>query len=541
MAKVTLNQNDIDNFSEDQRILFREQLGVNKILPGTYFYGADNDDIFTADKKEPSGILRYEDNPGIKPVFVSSKNTDSFIDKNNALRPGERTTFGSSATNPYMDFNALGSFGKFMKPAMMIMDQAYSSVDREPTQREKNINLGRNALQFFTNLSIASSQPGATLVGAGVQAGAKVAQDYLDRTLKKEQDDKKLEQAKKTGAISLGMQLFTADNKLKQLQAKPKTFKGASRGDLVRYMSKEDAEKYFLNYGMKRDNPNFDDAVSKLLAPRPELIGQYIKDDTGKQLELLPVYKGDQIVRFNLSAQTGAEPGLDFKGKTKRIENINLKILPNLTKARVDLLPKAELAMQLLMGGEQTGRYLSALKSFKEFYAGFFNLGTKDLEGMQLLESISNQLAPGMREAGSGPMSDKDLEVFKSAILTLDNTPYANYISLYTFSRAKQNMIKMITAEQEMLQSPNKFSQADINKRLEEIDTGIYRRFVNKKDGERLYDDEIEDENGLTEEDRAVQAWEKTLKKGDVVLNRDDFGNELYQGKRTLIVIGGPF
>ena len=55
---------------------------------------------------------------------------------------------------------------------------------------------------------------------------------------------------------------------------------------------------------------------------------------------------------------------------------------------------------------------------------------------------MPRRLAPGMREAGSGPMSDKDLEVFKSAVLSLNNTPYANYISLYTFKRAKENMIK---------------------------------------------------------------------------------------------------
>ena len=39
---------------------------------------------------------------------------------------------------------------------------------------------------------------------------------------------------------------------------------------------------------------------------------------------------------------------------------------------------------------------------------------SKKLKRKQLLETISNRLAPpGMREAGSGPMSDKDLEVLK--------------------------------------------------------------------------------------------------------------------------------
>ena len=84
-------------------------------------------------------------------------------------------------------------------------------------------------------------------------------------------------------------------------------------------MSKEEAEKYFENYGMSRDNPNFADAVAKITAPKPELIGKYITDGTGKQLELLPVYKGDEIVKdliylLNLVAQVG----LNYAGKLKK-------------------------------------------------------------------------------------------------------------------------------------------------------------------------------------------------------------------------------
>jgi len=76
---------------------------------------------------------------------------------------------------------------------------------------------------------------------------------------------------------------------------------------------------------------------------------------------------------------------------------------------------------------------------------------------------------------------------------------------------------------------------------MAEVDTGIFKRFVNEgADGKRLYDDKVEDENGLTEEDRALEEFMGSLKDGDVVLNRDSFGKDLYSDKRTLMVVGGP-
>jgi len=116
-----------------------------------------------------------------------------------------------------------------MEPAVNIMDQVYQDVG-EPTQRQKNINIGRMALNYFSNLATASSQPGATLLGSGVQAGAKVAQDYLNTELKKDADKKKIDQAKKVGAVTLASQLKSADDaktlaELKAKNVKPGTSK----------------------------------------------------------------------------------------------------------------------------------------------------------------------------------------------------------------------------------------------------------------------------------------------------------------------------
>ena len=95
---------------------------------------------------------------------VTSDQTDNFINQQNKLN------MGASDTNVLTDFSSMGALGQYMKPAMAIMDNVYK-ID-EPTQREKDINLGRMALKFFTDMSVAASKPGATVLSSGVTAGA---------------------------------------------------------------------------------------------------------------------------------------------------------------------------------------------------------------------------------------------------------------------------------------------------------------------------------------------------------------------------------
>lgn len=497
--------------------------------------GAYNSQLLKEKMKENNAISEYAKENGIDFSVVRPGEAQEFVrnQNNNALNGVSDTT--------EKDFKGLGALdgtlvNQYIPQAQKLYSSLYSK-SKEQQEKEDRMNTGMMMLNFFTKMGAEASRPGATALGSASVAGADTASMYI----KQVNANRARRDAEKKGVVDLGVQMKKADDALTALKLKPKTFKSANRGDLVKYMNRADAEQYFLNYGMKKDNPNFNDSVSKLLAPRPELEGKYIKDSTGKQLELLPVYKGNEIVRFNLSAQPGAQVGMDYAGKLARIKQISLKVLPNLQKARLNLIPSAQTAMDILFRGETTGRFENTIQPFKEFFAGFFNLSQSDLVGKQLLETISNRLAPGMREAGSGPMSDKDLEVFKSAVLSLNNTPYANYISLYTFKRAKENMIKMVQTEQEMLQSDQNYSQEDINNKMGQLDTGIYKRFVNEgEDGKRLYDDKEQDEDGLTEEDRALNNFMGNLKDGDVVLNRDSFGKDLYSEKRTLMIIGGP-
>jgi hypothetical protein len=149
-----------------------------------------------------------------KSISVKSEDTDSFIKKQNEIG----VSGGISQLNPN-----LGALAPFVKQASGILDSVYGTT-KEPTQKEKNINMGRLALKFFTTLGAQSSVPGSTLLGAANVAGAQVAQDYINTATKKEDEKKKLEQAKKAGAVSLGMQLKSAKDArdLAQAKIKPK-------------------------------------------------------------------------------------------------------------------------------------------------------------------------------------------------------------------------------------------------------------------------------------------------------------------------------
>jgi len=149
-------------------------------------------------------------------TIVDTKDTDNFINQQNRLN------MGASDTNVLTDFSNMGSLGAFMQPAMAIMDNVYQ-VD-EPTQREKDINMGRMFLKFFTEMGARSSQPGATAVSAGLQAGQTVAEDYINKELKREETKRKQKQAKRLGATTLAMQLKSAKDakELALAKIKPK-------------------------------------------------------------------------------------------------------------------------------------------------------------------------------------------------------------------------------------------------------------------------------------------------------------------------------
>ena len=177
----------------------------------------------------------YDDNS----IVVRSEDTDAF--RNSQNKKNLNPELGVSLTKPtdYADYGALGGY---MKDATSIMDKLYGETKGDPTQKEKNISMGRMALKFFTQMGASASQPGQTALGAANVAGANVAQDYLNKIQSDRDKKEKLELAKKTGALGLATNLMSSADaktialaKAKNVKpGKPDSYKITNQADVLK-------------------------------------------------------------------------------------------------------------------------------------------------------------------------------------------------------------------------------------------------------------------------------------------------------------------
>lgn len=78
-----------------------------------------------------------------------------------------------------------------------------------------------------------------------------------------------------------------------------------------------------------------------------------------------------------------------------------------------------------------------ATAAFKQI-AGNYGINTEGLDDIQAAQALINQMVPEQRPAGSGPMSDADLELFKQSVPRLINQPGGNKIILDTMKGIAQ-------------------------------------------------------------------------------------------------------
>ena len=156
----------------------------------------------------------------VDPIIVNTNDAEKFVKDNNNQNSNKKT-LGTSNTDIKTFDKSLGALAPFLNQASGIMDKIYGATV-EPTQKEKDINMGRIALQFFTQMGASASQPGQTALGAANIAGANVAQSYLAKVQSDKDKKAKLEQAKKSGGLSLAMQLKSAEDAKKIAKSKIK-------------------------------------------------------------------------------------------------------------------------------------------------------------------------------------------------------------------------------------------------------------------------------------------------------------------------------
>jgi hypothetical protein len=146
---------------------------------------------------------------------------------------------------------------------------------------------------------------------------------------------------------------------------------------------------------------------------------------------------------------------------------------------------------------------------FKQVFNQAFGINDPEVMGLETLQATSNFLAPKMRPVGSGSTSDMEFRAYQQAALYLGNTPEANYISLYAFKKMAENGVRLNQLEQELLTSGEYSSMRDVNKQLNDFDSGIFAKYTG-------------DPN--SEED--VTAWWNSLPDGAVAINNGLFASD---------------
>ncbi|MGB1984630.1 MAG: alanine--tRNA ligase-related protein, partial [Porticoccaceae bacterium] len=122
------------------------------------------------------------------------------------------------------------------------------------------------------------------------------------------------------------------------------------------------------------------------------------------------------------------KPLVDLGASTSKFNELDDKLLSSTGEiglSAVSSLKRIDRLEALLgdMGGAAT-----SIKAF----AGRFGIPTTGLDEIQAAEALISSLVPLQRPAGSGPMSDADLALFKRSLPQLINTPEGNRLIIET-------------------------------------------------------------------------------------------------------------
>ena len=455
---------------------------------------------------------------------IDTANTNNKKLANNEL-------LGSANTDIKTFDNSLGALAPLLNQASGIMDKIYGATV-EPTQKEKDINMGRIALQFFTQMGASASQPGQTALGAANIAGANVAQSYLAKVQSDKDKKAKLEQAKKSGGLSLAMSMQAQDQARDIAFNKPKTstYKASGSSDSINYMTTASAIKYLNDKGMKSTVKGFDELVKRLTTEDPSLVGTpHIT--SGKPSAINFNSRDGIIVGATINQIRGSDRTLFADYKIKKVADIAKNDKEYINKM-TGFIPNLKNAMDILLDPNvQTGGMEGALLETKSMLKALFGFTDEDLSSQQFLQSISNKLAPLMRPVGSGSTSDMEFDAYRKAILSLGNGKYANYLNLYTMKKMTENGLNLNRLEKSLYLDPRGFSQAYIDQKIDEFDKGIFVKFqvYNATEDGKLSKIYSEEENDLGESDASLafkDFWSK-VDKGEVFRNIDAKGQPI--------------
>ena len=122
------------------------------------------------------------------------------------------------------------------------------------------------------------------------------------------------------------------------------------------------------------------------------------------------------------------KPLVDLGASTSKFNELDDKLLHSTGEIGLNAVTSLKRIDRLESLLNDMGGAVTSLKAF----AGRFGIPTEGLDDIQAAEALISSLVPLQRPAGSGPMSDADLALFKRSLPQLINTPEGNRLIIET-------------------------------------------------------------------------------------------------------------
>jgi hypothetical protein len=213
---------------------------------------------------------------------------------------------------------------------------------------------------------------------------------------------------------------------------------GESQDSLI-YRTEEGAKNYLINKGLTADSPGFDNLVARMIPKTgyEALLGRpVVSGDSYQGISFIT--KGNVIIGANVGPMKGAAEPRAMAWAKKALAELAKN--DDYIEQTFNVLPQVNRGLTILLSeGTITGKWQEFTLPFRATLADMFKLDKGSIINQQLIQSISNVLAPKMRPKGSGSTSDMEFKAYRQAIADLGNTTLANYLTMYTFKRVAEN------------------------------------------------------------------------------------------------------